>query len=220
MHCITVWERMIERTGHREFAVPGSGQRVARMKNRQDSNGRGAADPSNGASDGSTDKLIAQVYDELRRVAAHVLRSERRGHTLQPTALVHEAYLQLARSSTRTWDSHDQFTAVASAVIRRVLVQHARRRNQLKREGRWTRLRLDTSGPSSLREPAELLALNDALSRLGALDPQKERIAELRCFGGLTMEEIARLLDTSPRTIERHWRLARAWLQVQLVDGE
>jgi RNA polymerase sigma factor (TIGR02999 family) len=105
-------------------------------------------------------------------------------------------------------------------VIRRVLVQHARRRNQLKREGRWTRLHLDTSEATNLREPAELLALHDALSRLGALDPQKERIAELRCFGGLTMGEIAHLLDTSPRTIERHWRLARAWLQVQLTDGE
>jgi RNA polymerase sigma factor (TIGR02999 family) len=172
------------------------------------------------AADESTDELIAQVYDELRRVAAHVLRTERRGHTLQPTALVHEAYLQLARSSIDTWDSRDQFTAVAAAAIRRVLVQHARRRNQLKREGRRRRLQLDTAHATTLRQPAEVLALNEALSLLGTLDPQKERIAELRCFGGLTVEEIARLLDSSPRTIERHWRLARAWLQVQLGERE
>jgi RNA polymerase sigma factor (TIGR02999 family) len=173
-----------------------------------------AAEATSGAAD--ADDLMPMLYEELRRLAAHYLRSESPGHTLQATALVHEAYLQLAESPPTRTIGREHFFAVAATVIRRVLVQHARRRGRLKRGGGRRRLSLDDATCALRQDGVDLLELSDSLDRLRDIDPVKERIVELRFFGGLSVEQVAELLDISPRTVARHWRLARAWLRVEL----
>jgi RNA polymerase sigma factor (TIGR02999 family) len=163
-------------------------------------------------------RLIPLIYDELRRIAARFLVTERAGHTLQPTELVHEAYLQLASSASDAWTDDDHFAAAATSVLRRVLVQHARKRNRLKRGGNWKRIPLDTSAVGIGADTTNLVELDEALRRLGKLDPVKEWVVELRLYSGLPMDRIARILGTSPRSVARHWRLARAWLRVQLDE--
>ncbi len=164
-------------------------------------------------------ELIALVYKDLRRMAARYMRGEAGGHTLQTTALVHEAYLRLARPTKVDWQNRAHFFAVAATVMRRILVDHARARNSERRGGTAT---VSNSGlldtPALLnQDPAWVEALDEALTRLAALDERQSRIVELRFFAGLTVEETAEALNVSPRTIKREWQLAKAWLYGELT---
>lgn len=169
-----------------------------------------SAGPSTG-----TEKLMALVYNELRAIAAGSMRRERAAHTLQPTALVHEAYLRLADQKGAVWKSREHFVAVASQVIRRVLIDHARGNGAFKRGGGNQRIELE-SDVFCQADGVDLLALDEALQNLKALDEQQARIVELRYFGGLTIEETADALDISPTTVKVQWATARAWLRGQL----
>ncbi len=168
---------------------------------------------------GAADELATLLYEELRALAQHEMASERRGHTLQPTALVHEAYLRLMGGAAPTFENRAHFFAVAATAIRRVLVDHARGRARIKRGGDEVQLPLDELDPAAPLPEAELLELDLALERLAALDPFKARIVELRFFAGMTVEELARLLGTSESSVQRDWRLARAWLRGELNGG-
>jgi RNA polymerase sigma factor (TIGR02999 family) len=165
-----------------------------------------------GGDDAARDRLVALVYSELHRRAAAQLRRERRNHTLQPTALVHEAYLRLIDQKRGAWQNRAQFFAIASRMMRRILVDHARRGRMAKRSGRWARVEL-TEALAGVRPPdTDVLALHEALDRLADFDPRKSCIAELRFFGGLSLREMAHVLDISVATAERDWQIARAWL--------
>jgi RNA polymerase sigma factor (TIGR02999 family) len=158
------------------------------------------------------DRATALVYGELRRRAAAHLRRERREHTLQPSALVHEAYLRLVNQRA-VWQNRAHFLAVLSRMMRRVLVDHARGRLAAKRSGKWARVTLadaDEVGGSAVE--IDLLDLDAALSRLAVFDARKSRVAELRFFGGLSLTEMGHVLEVSPKTVERDWQMARAWL--------
>jgi len=148
-------------------------------------------------------KLMPLVYDELRRLARRYLRHERPGHTLQTTALVHEAYLKLVDQKNANLQNRVQFFAVAAQVMRHILVDYARSRRAFKRGGNYCRLSLDEAALSSEEKDADLLTLNEALNSLAAIDPQQSRVVELRVFGGLTVEETAEALGVSPRTVKR-----------------
>ena len=152
------------------------------------------------------------VYDELRRRAAAYLRRERRGHTLQPSALVHEAYLRLVDQRRAVWLTRAQFFGVASQMMRRILVDRARARRMAKRSGRWARVTLDEAATVTPPVDVDVLDLDAALSELAAFDPRKSRIAELRFFGGLSLAETGQVLGISLATVERDWQAARAWL--------
>ena len=174
----------------------------------------------------ATNELIPLVYDELRNLASHYLQNEHhRNHTLQPTALAHEAYMRLVGDEEVVWENRAHFFAAASQAIRRILVDHARGRHSLKRGGDRARIDLDKLAVASPSHDADaLLALDDTLARLGTFDQQKARVVELRYFGGLTVEQVAAVLGISERTVAREWRLARAWLRRELggedvVDG-
>jgi len=158
------------------------------------------------------DQLVEVVHQELRRRAAARLRKERPGHVLQPTALVHEAYIRLVGQGEADWQNRAHFFAVASEMMRRILVDHARRRKMAKRSGGWARVTLDEA--TAQRDPpdVDVLDLDTALSELASFDGRKSRVAELRFFGGLSLEDIARALDISRATVEREWQAARAWL--------
>lgn len=165
------------------------------------------------------DELVPKVYAELRRLARRALRSEGPWHTLQPTALTHELFLELSRQRKVGWQNRAHFFAVASYLMRRILAEHARKRAAAKRDG-GIRVSLD-EGLRPMREAdprlaANLLDLHDALSTLERLDPRQARIVELRYFGGLTIEEAAELLDVSPATVKRDWTVARLWLRREL----
>jgi RNA polymerase sigma factor (TIGR02999 family) len=167
----------------------------------------------------TAEELLPLVYDELRRLARRFMARERRGHTLQPTALVHEAYLQLVDQSRANWQGRSHFRAVGARVMRRILIDHARRHGGLKRGGDRQRV---TLGEAILRPPdsdvdlPELLAVNDALDRLAGLDERQARVVELRFFGGLTTAEIAESLGVSERTVQGDWAHGRAWLKREL----
>lgn len=161
--------------------------------------------------------LFHAVYDELRERARSYLRQERKDHTLQATALVHEAYLRLVNQADSSWRDRNHFLAVASRVMRHILVDHARARRRAKRSGNLQRVRLDEnlvlgSDPSD----TDLLALDLALTRLAKQHPAHARVVELRFFGGMTCEEVADVLDLSPRTVRRHWAYAKARLYEEL----
>ena len=160
--------------------------------------------------------LMPLVYDELHRLASRYLRHERPGHTLQTTALVHEAYLKLVDERNANWQNRVHFFAAAAQVMRHILVDYARSRRASKRGGDYCRLSLDEARISSEEKDADLLALNDALNNLAAIDPQQSRVVELRVFGGLTVEETAEALGISPRTVKREWSMAKAWLHKQI----
>ncbi len=162
------------------------------------------------------EELLPVVYDELRRLAASYLRRERPGHTLQPTALVHEAYMRLVDQTQVNWQNRAQFFGVAAQMMRRILVDHARQHNAEKRGHDFQKLSLDENIDKAVERSAELLMLDDALQELAAVDGQKSRIVELRYFGGLTVEETAEVLGVTPITIKRHWRMAKAWLYGQM----
>jgi RNA polymerase sigma factor (TIGR02999 family) len=162
------------------------------------------------------DKLLPLVSDELHRLAHQHLRRERPGHTLQTTALVHEAYLELVDQRQVRWQNRAHFFGIAAHLMRRILVEYARRRTAAKRGGGLPLVTLNEEVVGT-REPAvALVALDDALRTLAELDPQQCRIVELRFFGGLTVEETAEVMGVSPRTIKREWRVAKAWLQREL----
>ncbi len=160
----------------------------------------------------AADQLLALVYDELRSLAAAHLRDERKGHTLQPTALVHEAYLRLVGQTEVNWQSKAHFFAVAATAIRRVLVDHARRTNAAKRGGDCQRTAIEHTDLSTGTENVDLTGLDDALDLLAKTDERKSRVVELRYFAGLSIPEAAEVLGVSHATIERDWRVARAWL--------
>jgi len=169
-------------------------------------------------------ELMPQVYDELRRLAANYLRHERPGQTLQATALVHEAFLRLSKEKNHPWKNRTHFLAIAALSMRQILVQRARARQAEKRGGpNADRITLDESVMAEQAPDAtggvDVLALDAALERLAALDPQQSKIVELRYFGGLTVDEAAEALDISPATVKRHWTLARAWLKKELSQG-
>jgi RNA polymerase sigma factor (TIGR02999 family) len=161
----------------------------------------------------SRERVLMLLYRELRRRAAAHLARERQGQTLQPTALVHEAYIRLMEQREVVWQNRNQFLAVASTMMRRIMVDRARARLAAKRSGRWAKLSLDDAGsiPTLPRE-ISTLDLNAALDRLAALDARKSRIAEMKFFGGLSLEEIGDVLQISPKTVERDWQAARALL--------
>jgi RNA polymerase sigma-70 factor, ECF subfamily len=158
------------------------------------------------------DERTQSLYRTLRDLAAGSLARERAGHTLQPTALVHEAWLRLARDGTEAWGDEAQFLAAGARVLRQVLVDHARRRSAAKRGGDRLRVTLDELPAQSGAEALDVLALDEALERLAEQHPRAARVVELRFFAGLGGEEAARLLGISPRTVDGDWSFARAWL--------
>jgi RNA polymerase sigma factor (TIGR02999 family) len=162
------------------------------------------------------DQLTPLVYEELRRLAKRYMGQERPGHTLQTTALVNEAYLRLIDTSQVRWQNRAHFLAVSAQLMRRILVDFARARRQLKRGGEVRRVSLEEALVVSAEPDADLVALDDALSALSALDPRQSRVVELRFFGGLSVEETAEALNISETTVRRDWTLARAWLHREL----
>ncbi len=161
---------------------------------------------------------MACLYGELRRRAAAYLRRERPGHTLQPTALVHEAYLRLIDQRT-AWQNRIQFVAMAAQMMRRILVDHARRHQMAKRSGQWVRVEFDDDQLPTTQHGFDVLTMDGLLARLAAFDPRKSRVIELRYFGGLSLDETATVLHISRATVDRDWRAARAWLYQQLTNG-
>jgi RNA polymerase sigma factor (TIGR02999 family) len=163
-------------------------------------------------------ELTVLLLAELRRLARSYMRRERRDHTLQTSALINEAYLRLAGQHV-DWQNRDHFVAVAAQAMRRVLVDHARAKHAVRHGGGIARVELDEGELIGEQRAAEIVALDQALERLAAIDSQKHRIVELRYFGGLTLDEIARLIGVAPVTVSRHWRLARAWLRREVDRG-
>lgn len=164
-------------------------------------------------------KLIPLVYDELRRLAAHYMRQERPNHTLQPTALVNEAYLRLTAQPQIKWEDRAHFFGVAARLMRRVLMEYARAHGAQKRGALVHKFSLDEANDFSPERSRELIALDDALKGLEQVSPRQSRVVELRFFGGLSIEETAKVLGTSPRTVKRDWNVARAWLHGELKKG-
>jgi RNA polymerase sigma-70 factor (ECF subfamily) len=167
----------------------------------------------------AADRMFPLVYRELRALAARQLRRERSGHTLAPTALVHEAYLKLVGQREASWRSRGHFLAVAATAMRRVLVNHAKARRRLKRGGDRSRLEIDEIANEFERRATDLVALDGALDRLRARSPLQADIVELRFFGGLTVEQAALALDVSERSVHREWAVARAWLRGEVDDA-
>jgi RNA polymerase sigma-70 factor, ECF subfamily len=160
----------------------------------------------------AVDALLPLIYDELRSLAANYLRRERPDHTLQPTALVHEAYLRMVDQTQVNWQNRAHFFGVAAQMMRRILVDHARSHRAEKRGADFQKLSLDENIDKAVERSAELVALDEALKALAEIDEHKSRIVELRYFGGLSIEETAEVLGVSPITVKRHWRMAKAWL--------
>ena len=165
-----------------------------------------------GGDERAREAMLPLVYAELRSVAARYMRRERLDHTLQPTALVHEAYVRLIDQERVDWENRAQFVGLAVVMMRRILVNHARERVAAKRGGPLERISLSMVVDALPETTVDVIALHEALDRLSALDPRKGRIVELKFFGGLTTAEVGKLLDLSSATIEREWSFARAWL--------
>jgi RNA polymerase sigma factor (TIGR02999 family) len=165
------------------------------------------------------DDMLPLVYGELRRLANYYLRKERRGHTLQPTALVHEAYMRLVNQENVDWKNRAQFFGLAAEMMRRILMNHARDRAAAKRGGKAERISLSLVDGSTSMKNVDLIALDDALTHLATMDARKSKIVELRFFSGLTIEEIAEILQISVATVKREWATSRAWL-FQWVKGK
>ena len=165
----------------------------------------------------SLDSLLPIVYQELKRLAASYLRRERPGQTLQPTALVHEAYLRLMKDNPERWQNRAHFCAIAAHAMRQILIERARARDALKRGGGQPRVTFDEGLQAAAPERSiDMVALDAALTRLAELDAGQARIVELRFFGGLSIEETAEAIGVSPATVKRHWAVARAWLAREL----
>jgi len=162
------------------------------------------------------DELMPVVYDELRRLAQKYLSRERAGHTLQTTALVHEAYLRLIDQKSVDWQNRAQFFGIAAQMMRRILINYAKDRQAKKRQGYSIRVSLDEAVNFFEKAEVDLTALDEALNELAALDPQQTQIVELRFFGGLTIDEVAKVLEISPATTKREWDSAKLWLRRRL----
>ncbi len=167
----------------------------------------------------AADDLMSLLYGEFRRLAADYLKRERPEHSLQPTALVHEAFLRLVNQRNVQWQGRSHFFAVGAQAMRRILVDHARRKNRDKHGGGRHRIALDEQMTISKRHDEDLIAIDDALEELAKIDPRQAKIVELRFFGGLTVAEVAEVLGVSKRTVENDWTIVRAWLRRQL-SGE
>lgn len=165
------------------------------------------------------DRLYPLVYDELRRMAHRYMSRERKGHTLQTTALIHEAYLRLVEQRHVHWANRAHFFGISAQIMRRILIDHARQYEYAKRGGRAQRISLDETAVVAKERSRELLALDEALKRLEEIDPRRSRVVELRFFGGLDNREIASFLKISPNTVTRYWNLARAWLYRELTEA-
>jgi len=169
-----------------------------------------------GGDRGALDRLMPLVHDELRRLARAHMRRERADHTLQATALAHEAYMRMVDLDRIDWRDRAHFFAVAAGVMRRILIDHARKRRAARRGGGAPHVPLEEGLRLAADRPDELVDLDEALERLAALDTRQARIVELRFFGGLSVEEAAVVLGVSPRTVKREWAVARAWLRAEL----
>jgi len=165
------------------------------------------------------DQLLPVIYQELRRMADRYLRLENPGHTLQPTALVHEAWLRLIDQTRVNWQNRSQFFGMAAQMMRRILVDHAKTKHREKRGGDAIKLSLDDVINLSRERSADLLALDDALEELMRIDERKSHVVELRYFGGFSVEETAQILEVSPETVMRDWKMAKAWLYQQIRRG-
>ena len=168
--------------------------------------------------EGAASNLIPVVYDELRRLASSYMRRERVDHTLQPTALVHEAYLKLIEQRSVNWQSRAHFFGIAAQLMRRILIDHARSHTREKRGGEQKKVSLDEVFVFSEQQADELLAVDDSVNRLEKIDPRQARVVELRFFGGLGVEEVAEVLGVSPKTVKRDWSVAKAWLYADLKE--
>lgn len=170
--------------------------------------------------DGEADRALAErtsaLYSELRRIAGHYLRQERRDHTLQATALVHEVYLRLVDQRGVQWENRSQFLGIAAQLMRRILLDYSRRHQSAKRGGNSEKVFLQEASIISKTRPADVVALDEALTRLAEIDSQQARLVELRFFGGLSIEETAGVLEVSPATVKRNWSVAKAWLAREL----
>jgi len=173
-----------------------------------------------GGDHAALEKLVPLVDAELRRLARRYMGGERTGHTLQPTALINEVYLRLIDWGNISWEDRAHFFGLSARLMRRTLVDHARRHRTSKRGGGALTIAFDEVSVPPPEQTADLLAIDDALNTLATQDPRKSQIVELRFFGGLTVEETAAVLKVSPRTVKREWSLARAWLYCQLTQGE
>lgn len=162
------------------------------------------------------ERLTPRVYRTLRRIAGHHLKNERAGNTLQATDLVHEAYLELIDITDVDWQHRAHFYAVSAQIMRHILLDRARRRLAAKRGGHAERVDLDNLPDLSGERSQDLIALQDALNALAAIDPRKARVVEMRFFGGLSVEESAAVLEVSPETVMRDWKFARSWLQAEI----
>jgi RNA polymerase sigma factor (TIGR02999 family) len=165
-------------------------------------------------------KLMPLVYEELRQLARQYLQRERPDHTLQATGLVHEAYLRMVDQSTTTWQNRAHFLGVGAQVMRRILVDYARSHRAEKRGGGWDKLAFEEALAPAAERSVDVIALDEALKDLQGLDPRQSQIVELRFFGGLTNEEVGEVLQVSPRTVKREWRIAKAWLRRAIVPEE
>lgn len=180
----------------------------------------GASSSQGGAASPIADQLLPIVYEELRRLASGQMRREAPGHTLQTTALVNEAYLRLVDADAQSWNSRAHFVRIAARAMRQVLIDHARGRRAQKRGGDWIRTPLDENAIPSDSDAIDVLALDEAMQHLAELDPLMAQVVELRFFGGLNVQETAKLLDISPTTVKREWRAARAWLLSEIADED
>ena len=162
------------------------------------------------------DKLMPIVYDELRRQAARYLRREQAGHTLQTTALIHEAYVRLVDQRNVQWQNRAHFFGIAAQMMRRILVDHARTKKRAKRGGSNVKVSLADAAVPVKEQDLDVVALDEALTRLAAIDEQQSRVVELRFFSGLTVEETAEVMGISPATVKRDWSMAKAWLHREL----
>jgi RNA polymerase sigma factor (TIGR02999 family) len=163
-------------------------------------------------------QAVELLYSELRRIAAGLMASERRDHTLQPTAVATEAYLQLVDEPNRNWQNRAHFFAAAAQAMRHILVDYGRKKHSQKRGGSYQRVDLDEAAKVGIAADDDVLALDDALKRLERIDPRQSRVVELRYFGGLTEEETAEVMNISPRTVKREWTVAKAWLYAELTQ--
>ena len=166
----------------------------------------------------ATDELIELLYDDLRSIAVVKLSNESDGHTLDPTALVHEAFLRLIDQQHVQWQGRTHFLAIGAQAMRRILVDHARGKRRAKRGGKWRRLALPSELTISKRNEHDVLAVNDALHELAKMDARQALIVELRFFGGMTSQEVAAYMGVSKPTVDRQWRVARAWLRRKLSE--
>jgi RNA polymerase sigma-70 factor, ECF subfamily len=168
----------------------------------------------------AAEQLFADVYAELRALASRYLRRERKDHTLQPTALVHEVYLRLVGQTPVDWQGRAHFLAIAAQAMRQILVDHARQKKAAKRGGDRHRIALHDDLVAESSRDVDLLALEDALARLTKLDPCQAQMIELRFFGGMTIAEVAKVMGMSKRSVEREWTMVRAWLRRELSETD